>query len=241
MISDLPPKIWLPPKPAIIRPAPVQKASFLPGWFPAPYVAAAPATFPVVRGQNFTANTGASASSEAIPLPAGTAAGDLILLFMTWYDGGGTITDFNGTTELYDIDGGSSTGQGVCVYKTATGSEGGSITITTSAPEFWGVTSIAIEAGTWQGTPESMLASSNNPPSLSPSWGSAKTLWIAACHRQSGTPSSGPSGYSGFVSSGDTDGDAGQAHAYLESEAASEDPGTFNIGNHTATIAIQPA
>ncbi len=36
MPYDLPPKIWMPPKPAIIRPADKKlvKASFLPGWFP---------------------------------------------------------------------------------------------------------------------------------------------------------------------------------------------------------------
>lgn len=44
MIWDLPPKIWLPPKPAIIRPVPVRQANFLPGTFPAIFVAAAAAT-----------------------------------------------------------------------------------------------------------------------------------------------------------------------------------------------------
>jgi hypothetical protein len=41
MTWDLPPKIWLPAKPAIIRPAPVQKANFLPGMFPGLMMAAA--------------------------------------------------------------------------------------------------------------------------------------------------------------------------------------------------------
>lgn len=34
MSMDIPPKVWLPSKPAIIRPAPVKQANFLPGMFP---------------------------------------------------------------------------------------------------------------------------------------------------------------------------------------------------------------
>jgi hypothetical protein len=46
MTWDLPPKIWLPPKPAIVRPAPVQKANFLPGMFPGLMMVAAAASPP---------------------------------------------------------------------------------------------------------------------------------------------------------------------------------------------------
>lgn len=74
--------LWLPPKPAIIRPAeadmrrdwrrkPAKEANFAPGWFPAGAIA------PVVRQLSFIASTTANATS--IALPASIQAGDLLI------------------------------------------------------------------------------------------------------------------------------------------------------------------
>jgi hypothetical protein len=64
MTYDLPPKIWLPEKPAIIRPAPVQKANFLPGMFPGMMMAAVAGGTPqetgfTLVGAGASVNTGA--------------------------------------------------------------------------------------------------------------------------------------------------------------------------------------
>jgi len=68
--------LWLPPKPAIIRPSEqeiraVKKANFAPGWFPGGAIA------PVARTLSFVASTSSNASS--VNLPADIQAGDILI------------------------------------------------------------------------------------------------------------------------------------------------------------------
>lgn len=75
MSMDLPPKIWLPPKPAIIRPAPVQKANFLPGMFPFIPAQSAAAVLTTLSHVNQATSTGATIDVTGL-----VQAGDLMVL-----------------------------------------------------------------------------------------------------------------------------------------------------------------
>lgn len=76
MIWDIPPKIWLPTKPAIIRPAPVQTANFLPGTFPGVMMAGSAGGPPTTL--SFQAS--ATSTGSTITGPSSIQAGDLLVL-----------------------------------------------------------------------------------------------------------------------------------------------------------------
>jgi hypothetical protein len=74
MIWDLPPKIWLPSKPAIIRPAPVQKANFLPGMFPGMLMVGASAATPMLAHTGSDDDSADQSSYSFLNVPFGTEA-----------------------------------------------------------------------------------------------------------------------------------------------------------------------
>lgn len=118
MIWDLPPKIWLPAKPAIIRPAPVQKANFLPGMFPGGALIGA-------VGIGVVFFDSAVSTAETITAPAGIQAGDLIVLADAGQTAGAvTLVTPVGFTALASFNPSATTGM-VVSYKEADGSEGG--------------------------------------------------------------------------------------------------------------------
>jgi hypothetical protein len=135
------------------------------------------------------------------------------------------------------------------LYRIADGTEGTSTQFFSSPQE---------KGGGWQcyvitnysGVPEiSAVATSGSPsydpPSLSPSWGSAKTLWLAVmAHDGSIAITGAPSNYTDLRADywNNFEG-AGCASARRELEAASEDPGAFTSGSGeqwaAATVAIK--
>ena len=252
-------ELYMPPKPAIIQPAEPRliRANFLPGMFPGAVAAAAAVqAFPTVETTNSGSTSGFTTSATfAVPLPASISAGDRLFIHIGLASSAGarTLTTPSGWTELYNVVGGGDLRRFVGYYKTASGSEGGTVTITASAASIWATNSYRISghgAGIEAATPATASSSAPNPPNLSPSWGSAKTLWIATCGDVAGTAGSAtePSGYGSLISVyHDIVGNNAcrAASARLESEAASEDPGAFTIpssGNNAATvIGIQPA
>lgn len=247
--------LWLPPKPAIIRPAEIRKASFLPGMFPGGVAALAPvAAYPVVEATNQGGTSSFTASSSFnVPLPASIQAGDLLLIFVSVANNPvGTLTTPSGWTQRFNTTG--TNHRFACYYKVATGSEGSTVAVTNSGNVSWATCSYRIS--NYQSTPESGTSATGssttpNPPSLTPSWGSAKTLWLAAAGSpggNSGTPTV-PTNYSdqvhySHVSSGSTV-FAKVATARRALEASSEDPGTFTFAASTTwvtnTVAIRPA
>lgn len=236
--------LWLPPKPAIIRPH-IEKASFLPGMFPAGAAAAIVASFPVVQATN-SGNTGSNAASYAAPLPASIQAGDLLLLLVS-VNNTITLTTPSGWTQLFNTANGAL--RHACYYKTASGSEGSTVTVTGSGSAGWATNSYRITGH--QGAPEagtSATGTSNspNPPSLTPSWGSAKTLWLAAVGNivGGGTTATAPTNYGNQVTAAASF-SARCSSSRRELEASSEDPGTYALSASQAwvtnTVAIRPA
>ena len=174
--------LWLPPMPAIIRPH-IEKASFLPGMFPAGAAAAVVGTFPQVQGTNNGGTSGfTTAASFNAPLPSGIQAGELLVLFVAAGPFGGGTADIiapSGWTQLFHT---ANTDRFGCYYKVATGSEGATVAVSTTGNRSWATNSYRVSG--YQGTPVAGTSAtgataSPNPPSVSPSWGSAKTLWIA--------------------------------------------------------------
>lgn len=226
--------------------------SFLPGMFPAAAAAASRLPLGVVNTAT-NAETTFGATNHTATLPSSIQAGNLLLLIVGAYNNT-TINTPAGWTQLFH--GGSLSFQRTAVfYKIATGSEGASVAFTTSSGTITAHNSYQIVG--FQGTPQATNAQAENqtpdPPLLTPSWGSALTLWIAAFGANiDGGPgsSTAPSGYGSFITAmGTHEGFNFEqcASAYKLATASSDNPGTF--GNMSSgdpiwvatTIAIRSA
>lgn len=198
-----------------------------------PWVRAQPA-YPVVES---SATSGTSAaSSHTANLPSGITAGDLLLLFVAASAGAArTVTTPSGWTEIYNEVGPGDLRRAIAYYKIAAGSEGSTLGMTGSGNINWAVTALRISG--FSGVPEVSSSASGtdtspDPASLSPSWGSGDTLWIAACHqRVHGTDPTLPSGYGSLVTA--TSG-SGTSHGRMSTAtrnvtASSENPGAFGL------------
>ncbi len=240
-------KLWIPPKPAIIRcAADVRRANFLPGWMPGAAGAGGggAAEFPVVEATN--SGELEPSTSQSVTLPSGIQAGDLLII--VFVSGSGTISA-SGWSTLFNEPDSSSSIRLVVFYKTAAGSD--TATISNSSGRVAAYTTYRISGH--QGVPEAQTTTGTSttpdPPSLSPSWGLAKTLWIAAAGRlSSGVASGYPDNYTGGMSEVGAQPPIvflGVSSAHRENEVASEDPGSFTFEFSApwvaATIGIRPA
>lgn len=205
--------------------------------------------FPNVATTNVLTAAG-SATTHAMPLPASLASGDLLVIFFSIDAAGGTITTPAGWTQLFTAS--NSPVVASCFYKISNGAEGASVTITHTSGKAGG-TSYRISTGTWSGTPEAAATAATgssatpDPPSVTPSWGSADNLFLAASFIQEvGVISSAPTNYSNALTgaSGSTSAvTTGSAQRQLTS--ATDDPGTFTWGSSSTwlaqTVVIKPA
>lgn len=214
------------------------------------------ANFPVVAATNTSTTGGSTASTHTVSLPASISAGDMLIILASIASDGVTITGPSGFTEFLSASQ-AGTRPGVTLkgwYKVATGSEGASTTFGTSAGRNSAHTSYRITG--YQGAPEAATAvgqsASPNPPSLSPSWGGNRTLWLAALALRGNTAtiSSSPSGYTNLLQNASSGGTAtNQVRAgsvQREVLAGTEDPGAFTLSAGTedwvaATVAVRPA
>lgn len=203
--------------------------------------------FPVVEG---VVGSGVEdTATKEFDLPTGIQAGDLLVA--CWIGRtSGTNTPPSGWT-LLDAVGTSFSTSSRCWYKIADGSESGTVTYTdTGSPHRAGTVCYRI-SGVDQDNPiEGDWISGIDPPSLSPSWGSADTLWISSFGKlETLGPVTPPTGYSNLT--------VGRFQATSSSNwpsvwtadktaaAASEDPGTWIDGGggsnySSGTFAIQP-
>lgn len=159
-----------------------------------------------------------------------------LLIYMLCTDSSGTThTPPSGWTELFDTthSGGQTTlSAGYLIANTTA-----NLTIVSASANAGAWNCYRIKD--WHGTtpPEVATAFENgtaanaDPPNLTPSWGSAATLWIAMLGIRSNTSdmvTAAPSGYSALVDAASpTDGDANMASAYRTATGSSENPGAF--------------
>ena len=208
-----------------------------------PFVFVAASSFPQVAATN--TSTAASSTSIVISLPSGIANGDLLIAMCFGY-ADRTHTWPAGWTELWDSDTGNIAAAGA--YRVADGGEGSTITVTLGI----GATSsshITYRITGYQGTPEVGTAVGGNsttpdPPSVTPSWGSTKTLWIAAASENStSVATAAPTNYGNLITVAAANNSA--MSATRELEASSENPGGFTIPSsvewHAQLIAIRGA
>jgi hypothetical protein len=158
----------------------------------------------------------------------------------------GTISTPSGWTQLFttaDTAGGGGYRM-AGFYKVASGSEGSTVSVTTSVST--NGRHIAYRITGYQGTPECGTTANGsgttaNPPSLSPSWSTADTLWIALASQNGGAFSASPTNYANPADSGTNFLRMRSADRSLN--AATEDHGTFTHVNGTwlaQTNAIRP-
>ncbi len=210
---------------------------------------------PTVAGTKTSLESGASATSRTVDLPAGVAAGDLIIAFIA-KDKGSTANWPSPWVEIVEASNSIEASLFVA-YLIASGGET-SVTVTdASGPgDRSHHIAIRIPAASWHGTtpPEAVAAitgNSNAPNSgsLTPSWGAADTLWIstfAVVDFDTNSVTSYPTNYTdNNLSYGPTGSSAGIAIASRELNAATDDPGQFTLsgGNYwvAATVAVRPA
>jgi hypothetical protein len=130
-------------------------------------------------------------------------AGDLLVAFACVQPSStATITSFGGWTQVYQTANGASAAKQGVFYKVAA-SEGTTISATVDVSSRLLSVIYSITTGTYSGTPEGTsvadpgASASPNPPSLTPTGGSARYLWLVACSQDNSNPATVlPTGFS---------------------------------------------
>lgn len=184
--------------------------------------------FPAVAGTN-TSSPGSSTTTHSVSLPASIAAGDLLVVYFGGW-GGGTLTWPAGWTPLFDTSNGTAA-RLAAAYRFADGSEGGSISVTSStsirsAHISYRITGAHSSTAPVVGTATTGTSAAGDPPSLSPAGGAKDYLWLAGVGFGSTTAASAaPANYTNLLTRNDTN--AGVGSARRELNASSENPGGF--------------
>ena len=209
--------------------------------------------FPSVRATN-TGLLNAGSTSHSVPLPAGLVAGELLIigcasqwnLTATW----NTPSGWN--VLLANTQNGASQGAQAWFWKIASGSEGATQAVTSSIVCRAAYNSYAIsnhdasQAPTALAAPDAGAGVNPNPPSLTPSWGNSKNLWlVAASMSHANIPSDYPDNFTNAISgNASTSNGATLATARRQFEGTVLDPNTFTITSSrwvATTIAIKGA
>ncbi len=201
----------------------------------------AAAGFPTVAATN-GGNSGANVTSHTVNLPTGISSGDLIIVMFS-NDGDATVTFPSGwTNQLFSTASGTFN-RFTVNYRIADGTEGSTITVTTSASEGSAHTTYRITGYT--GTPEASTPATSggsttpDPSSLTPSWGADDTLWLAVQGNNGNVSVTAyPTNYSNGINNrwASTNG-VGVGSAERTLNAASENPGTFTISASNSWVA----
>lgn len=198
--------------------------------------------FPVLESTN--KGQTASGTSHSMNLPTGIQAGDFLIIF--WVNAGSSANYSApaGWSAPSRLTFGSGTRDSWFSRRVADGTEGSSVTMTSSNSTNSGYMSLRISNSNNQleRTPQASeitgTSTNPNPPSLSPSWGAEDYLWIAyTCINDDNTFSVYPTDYSnGDYQFGGTSKTI--AYATRQLNASSEDPGTFTMSASDAWSAI---
>lgn len=205
----------------------------------------------VVNG-TATYQSSAGATSHTINLPSGIVVGELLVVVI----GKGTATNANitipsGWTSVINE---SQTAALHIIKRVADGSEGSTLNITCA--QSCGMASIVYRMSGYNtgtntaiGTAVSASTTTPNPPSLTPSWGAARNMWLAiAVRRSTGNLTAYPTNYTENQNA--LVGSAGGSTIRLWvagrfNNVATEDPGTFTIDSaqttRSNTFAVRPA
>lgn len=216
-----------------------------------------PAFVPFIGGVSVprivaTATTDGTASqmtSFTVNLPAGIRAGELLVVVCYAGATGLTARTFSATgyTAVYS-SGNSGNSMGI-LYKTATGSEGATVTVTASGLSTIVAISCRVSptntavnpaAGGATGT-----SSTPDPPSLTPGFASLPVLWIAVAGSQAASITGYPANYTmNQTTIAGASVTFSLALASRQIQVATENPGSFTSATsatwNAATMAVSP-
>ena len=214
------------------------------------------AAFPAVAA-SATSNETANTTTHNVSYPSGIALGHLLVLLLGLDGDSVTISSgLTGWTQFATTTGGGRTF--FAYYKTAAGTETGTLDLTSSASEKSAHIMLRITGQHALTAPEgtadvaSTETANPDPPTFNPTnWDAEDTLWIAGYIKDNDgdTQSAVPANYSGglYIDSAGGGGTADIAvgMAWRQLNAASEDPGTFTISTarflRAFTLAVRPA
>lgn len=204
--------------------------------------------FPIVAATN-TSVRETTGTSHTVNLPAGITSGDLLIVFFG-AGNGVTVTWPGGWTEFTSGTVAGSVQQNAA-YRRADGTEGASITVTTSAARRSVHASYRITGHHATSNPEGASATGTSanpdPPNLAPSWGTAEdVLWIVSeTHSTSDAITAYPTNYGNTLEIATSVSALRLGSARRELNASSENPGTYTIANSrdwvAGTAAVRPA
>lgn len=215
--------------------------------------------YPVIESI-ITSETTTAATSHDVPLPASLNGKLAVIVIRTGRNPAEWIVPADWTT-LVDM---GTFGGGKVVYRVCDGTEGGTVTFNaedgSGNPQSVRYTAVAHRIGGAATGAGSFIEAqhqsiSDDPPSLTPSWGSAKNLWITYFTSRyadwevtalpSGYASAGAIMNSTSITSSTS---SGIVMGQRDLEAASEDPsaytwtqGASESGSRAGTIAVRPA
>lgn len=143
--------------------------------------------YPDITGCRTT--TTGSGTSHVVNMPAGIVAGEMLL----WFVAGGAAAPLalpTGWTALWPSHNNGSGSMSAAFYRIATGSESATYTLSTSPTSTRCVSHVFRISGSHASAAPEVAAAPvtgsstiPNPPSLTPSWGSANTLWFNYVNR----------------------------------------------------------
>lgn len=208
--------------------------------------------FPAVESTSFN-NTGAS-TSHTVTMPADIVEDDLIVI--VWCNDGSATASLTGFTKEVELPNGSAM-SGAILWKVSDGTEGASVTVTTSAAEPGAYVAYRVS-----GHNGDLEASINNDDgagdnttttwavtSVTPSWGADDTLWIIGLESQGHSSPQNDDVSSGYTDMIETTRTSNGALAMvnsgrLESNTTTESPADCITGATTRAtttlVAIQP-
>jgi hypothetical protein len=186
-----------------------------------------------------------TASTHNVTLPS-YSVGDLLVMVLR----AGTTTTAT-RPDGWDVAASrSSTGDSYIWYRTATGSEGSTLSVSLSSSIRMSAVTYSV-SGVTQGIEAAFTGSNtNNPPSITASWGSDRNLFIAVLtnRRSDSTVTAAPTNY-GSLQSAAPASNTGTSRTRVSTAtriltAASDDPGAFTTSGtidtpHSATIVIR--
>jgi hypothetical protein len=202
--------------------------------------------FPTVAAFTNPDNNSVVTTNHNISLPAANP-GDLYLLAFRTAGDDVTHTTPDGWTLLATR---ASSGRTSIFWKEATGADTNPTIVSSASRRAAYIVHRLINGTEIEGA----FAASNtiDPPSLSPTWGSSRTEWIAlaTCRANPSGTGTAPSGYSTVRDSDTGNPTSSTSHCVVTragklAEASSDNPGTFgnlsgNDSPHAATVAVRP-
>lgn len=224
-------------------------------WVTDPVTAPPAPTFPVLESTT-TSATNAPGTSHSILLDDLDEAGELLVAWLM-FNSDTTITGMTGWTVLSSNT--ASPGRSACYAKIASGSEGASISATTSTSQAGAFLVQRIsnnKGGLVAGTDYTIAVAAAattanpNPPSVTAGWGSDDNLFIAACavRGDNDTVTGYPTNYGSGTQKVTTNGGGGGATigaAVRQYSSATDDPDTFTLSaseyGRAYTLVIAPA